>query len=74
MSEYEDFIICLLTKTKASHNIPQSYHHTMATDLDRWIILMEIEMETLKAKHTYMGSGQTSARSEHNGVYVDIQY
>ena len=23
---------------------------------------------------TYMGSGQTSARSEHNGVYVDIQY
>ena len=52
-TEYKDFIICLLTKTKASHNIPQSYQHAMTTDPERWIIPMKTEIETLKAKHTW---------------------
>ena len=30
--EYEDSIICLLTETKASHNIPWSYRHAMSTN------------------------------------------
>ena len=53
ISEYEDFIICLLTETKASHNIPQSYRHAMSTDPDRWMVLMKAKIETLRAKHTW---------------------
>ena len=52
-SEQEDFIVCLLTETKASHRIPRSYRHAMATDPDRWVIPMRAEIETLKAKHTW---------------------
>ena len=53
--ELEDFIVCLLTasETKASHQIPRSYRHAMATDPNRWTIPMCTEMETLKAKHTW---------------------
>ena len=50
--ELDDYIACL-TDTKASHNIPQSYRHAMTTDPDRWIVPMQIEMNTLKAKHTW---------------------
>ena len=42
-----------INETKASHNIPKSYKHTMAVDPDRWMISMKVEMETLKAKHTW---------------------
>ena len=52
-TEREDLIVCLLTETKASHHIPRSYQHAMATDPDRWMVPMQVEMETLKAKHTW---------------------
>ena len=48
----EDIIACL-TETKASHRIPRSYRHAMATDPDRWLIPMQTEIETLKGKHTW---------------------
>jgi hypothetical protein len=47
-----DFIACLV-ETKASHNIPRSYKHAMATDPERWTLPMKAEIETLKAKHTW---------------------
>jgi hypothetical protein len=50
--EHEDFLACL-AETKASHNIPHSYQHAMATDPERWTIPMIIEMDTLKTKHTW---------------------
>jgi hypothetical protein len=56
MDDHKDVIACL-NETKASHNIPRSYHHAMATDLDRWMIPMKIEMETLKSKHTWESMG-----------------
>ena len=46
-------IIACLTDTKASHQIPRSYKHAMATDPERWMIPMQVEMDTLKAKHTW---------------------
>jgi hypothetical protein len=52
MDDHDDVIACL-NETKASHNIPRSYRHAMATDPDRWMIPMKIEMETLKSKHTW---------------------
>src|ERR1700678_3782048 len=52
MDNHDDVIACL-NETKASHNIPRSYRHAMATDPDRWMIPMKIEMETLKLKHTW---------------------
>ena len=51
-ADQEDFIACL-TETKASHNIPKSYRHAMATDPERWTKAMEAEMENLKSKHTW---------------------
>jgi len=51
-NDHEDVIACL-NETKASHNIPRSYRHAMATDPDRWMIPMKVEMETLKSKHTW---------------------
>lgn len=56
LTECEDFIICLLIESKASHNIPRSYQHAMATDPDRWMIPMEVEMATLRAKHTWVST------------------
>ena len=50
--DQDDYIACLV-ETKASHNIPQSYRHAMTIDPDRWMIPMQIEMDTLKAKHTW---------------------
>ena len=50
--EQDDYIACL-TETKALHHIPHSYRHAMATDPDRWMIPMQIEMDTLKTKHTW---------------------
>jgi hypothetical protein len=50
--DHETVIACL-NETKASHNIPRSYCHAMATNPDRWIIPMKTEMDTLKAKHTW---------------------
>jgi hypothetical protein len=50
--EQDDYIACL-TETKASHNIPHSYRHAMSTDPDRWMVPMQVEMNTLKAKHTW---------------------
>ena len=46
-------VIACLADTKSSHNIPRSYKHAIATDKDRWMIPMRIEMDTLKAKHTW---------------------
>ena len=45
-------IMCL-ANTIISHQTPQSYKHAMATDLERWMILMKVEMNTLKLKHTW---------------------
>jgi hypothetical protein len=44
--------IACLNEMKASHNIPKSYRHAMATNPERWTIPMKTEMDTLKAKHT----------------------
>ena len=46
------FIACF-TDTKGLHYIPRSYKHAMSTDPDRWMVAMEAEMATLKAKHTW---------------------
>jgi hypothetical protein len=51
-ADVENLAACI-TETKAFHNIPHSYKHAMATDPERWIIPMKVEMETLKAKHTW---------------------
>ena len=48
----EDHIACLV-ETKISHNIPRSYKHAMATDPERWMVPMNAEIDTLKAKHTW---------------------
>ena len=50
--DQENLTACL-AETKASHHIPRSYKHAMATDPDRWMIPMRAEIETLKAKHTW---------------------
>ena len=52
LEDYENTVACL-TDTKASHHIPRSYKHAMATDPERWMVPMLVEMETLKAKHTW---------------------
>ena len=52
-SEDHENIMACLTDTKASHHIPQSYKHAMATDPERWMIPMKVEMDTLKTKHTW---------------------
>jgi hypothetical protein len=51
-SENPDYIACRV-ETKASHRIPQSYRHAMVTNLERWMMPMQAEMDTLKAKHTW---------------------
>ena len=51
-SDLDNVFVCL-TESRASHHIPHSYRHAIATDPDRWIIPMQAEMETLKAKHTW---------------------
>ena len=50
--DHEDLVACLV-ETKASHNILKSYKHAIATDPDRWLIPMKVEMETLEGKHTW---------------------
>jgi len=50
--ELDEYIVCML-ETKVSHNIPRLYTHAMATNPDRWMLLMKVEMETLKKKHTW---------------------
>ena len=50
--EQDSYITCLM-ETKASHNIPHSYCHAMNTDLEHWLIPIQVEMDTLKAKHTW---------------------
>ena len=52
-TDCEDFVACLLAETKASHHIPRSYRHAMTVDPERWMVPMQIEMETLKLKHTW---------------------
>lgn len=50
--DHNDITACL-ADTKAIHHIPRSYKHAMATDPERWMIPMRVEMNTLKAKHTW---------------------
>jgi hypothetical protein len=50
--DQENATACL-AETRASHHIPHSYQHAMATDPERWTIPMKLEMEMLKAKHTW---------------------
>ena len=50
--DYDNIIACL-TETKASHYIPRSYRHAIATDPERWMVPMKVEMETLKGKHMW---------------------
>jgi len=52
IEDHENITACL-TDTKASHFIPRSYKEAMTTDPERWTIPMEVEMETLKTKHTW---------------------
>ncbi len=52
LDDQDEYIACLV-ETKASHSIPRSYRHAMSTDPDRWTIPMKVEMDTLKAKHTW---------------------
>jgi hypothetical protein len=42
-----------LTDTKASHFIPISYQEAMKVDPERWMLPMQVEMATLKDKHTW---------------------
>ena len=48
-----EYLVACLVETKASHNILKSYKHAIATDPDRWLIPMKVEMETLEGKHTW---------------------
>jgi len=50
--ELDNYVACM-AETKVSHSIPRSYRHAMSTDPDRWMILMQVEMDTLKRKHTW---------------------
>ena len=50
--DYDNIIACL-ADTKMSHHIPRSYKHAIATDPDRWMTPMQVEMDTLKKKHTW---------------------
>ena len=50
--ELDEYIACM-AETKASHSIPRSYRHAMTTDPERWTIPMQVEMDTLKKKHTW---------------------
>ena len=50
--ELDDYVACL-AEMKASHNIPRSYRHATSSDLDWWMVPMQIEMDTLKRKHTW---------------------
>jgi hypothetical protein len=51
--EQGDYIACL-AETKASHGkIPHSYRHAMAIDPGCWMVLMQAEIDMLKAKHTW---------------------
>ena len=50
--DFEDVTTCL-AETKALHHIPRSYQHAMATDPERWMVPMKVEINTLKAKHTW---------------------
>src|ERR1700678_1005050 len=52
IDDHKDVIACL-NDTKASHNIPRSYRHAMASDPERWTIPMKAEIEPLKAKCTW---------------------
>src|SRR5277367_6413321 len=52
IDQSEDITACL-TDTKMSHHIPRSYKHAIATDPDRWMVPMRVEMDTLKTKHTW---------------------
>jgi len=49
--ELDEYVACM-AETKASHHIPRSYRHAMATDPERWMVPMQVEMNTLKKKHT----------------------
>jgi hypothetical protein len=51
-ADTENITACI-NETKAAHNIPHSYKHAMATDPERWMIPMKVEMKTLKEKHTW---------------------
>jgi hypothetical protein len=51
-ADREDFTACL-AETKSLHHIPRSYRHAIATDPERWMVPMQVEMATLKAKHTW---------------------
>ena len=48
-----DNTIACLAETKASHQIPRSYQHAMATDPERWMTAMKTEIDTLRARHTW---------------------
>ena len=52
IEDHENATACL-ADTKALHHIPRSYRQAIATDPERWMIPMLVEMETLKAKHTW---------------------
>jgi Reverse transcriptase (RNA-dependent DNA polymerase) len=50
--DHVNTIMCL-NEMKASHNIPKSYRHAMATDPERWTIPMKTKIDMLKVKHTW---------------------
>jgi len=50
--ELDEYVACV-AETKASHHIPRFYCHAMATDPERWMVSMQVEMDMLKKKHTW---------------------
>jgi Reverse transcriptase (RNA-dependent DNA polymerase) len=49
----DDNVFACLTDTKSSHHIPCFFKHAIATDKERWMLLMTVEMDTLRSKHTW---------------------
>ena len=45
--ELKEYIACM-AETKVSHHIPCSYRYTITTDPNRWMLPMQVKMDTLK--------------------------
>ena len=48
-----DNVFACLADTKSSHHISHSCKQAIATDQEQWILPMQVEMDTLKSKHTW---------------------
>ena len=66
-ADHDDIIACLV-ETKSSHNIPKSYKHAMATDLE--MDDSHVTQDGHPESKTYLGLSETTARSQYNGLNV----